>query len=111
MKGFVYILTNEHNTVLYTGVTSELQDRINKHREKTIPRSFTARYNIWKLVYFELYKTISEAIKREKQIKAGSRKKKEQLITDFNPDWEDLYEHIGIDLLIASSPPTGGSSQ
>jgi putative endonuclease len=90
MKGFVYIMTNQNNTVLYTGFTSDLIDRILKHRLKKYPGSFSAKYNIDKLVYFEELDTIGEAIKREKQIKAGSRAKKIELINSLNPEWVDL---------------------
>jgi len=90
MKGYVYIMTNKNNTVLYTGVTSDLRIRVKEHKEKRYPGSFTARYNIEKLVCFERFTSISEAIKREKQIKAGSRKKKVELINRDNPEWEDL---------------------
>jgi putative endonuclease len=90
MKGFVYIMTNDNNTVLYTGVTSELTERVKEHKEKAHSGSFTARYNVRKLVYYELFEGIGQAIKREKQIKAGSRKKKMDLITRRNPEWRDL---------------------
>ena len=90
MKGIVYILTNSTNTVLYTGVTSDLTNRLKKHREKTCRKSFTAKYNICKLVYYEFFETIGEAIKREKQLKAGSRDKKIRLVNEMNPCWEDL---------------------
>jgi putative endonuclease len=90
MKGFVYIMTNDNNTVLYTGVTSDIRDRVIKHIEKKYPGSFTARYNIRKLVYFERFDNVGKAIKREKQIKAGSRKKKLDLINSRNPEWRDL---------------------
>lgn len=91
MHGFVYIMTNDNNTVLYTGVTSNLKVRIKDHKEKLHSGSFTSRYNIRKLVYFECIDTIGEAIKREKQIKGGSRKKKIDLIRSVNPEWRDLY--------------------
>jgi putative endonuclease len=94
MKGIVYIMTNENNTVLYTGVTSDLKDRVNKHKIKKRPGSFTARYNLCKLVYYEQLDTIGEAIKREKQIKGGSRKKKIDLINSMNPAWNDLSELV-----------------
>ena len=87
---YVYILTNKTNTVLYTGVTSDLSKRIAEHKEKIIATSFTARYNISKLVYYEETADILSAIEREKQIKAGSRKKKLELINAFNPRWVDL---------------------
>ena len=90
MKGFVYIMTNKNNTVLYTGVTSDLQERVLQHLNKRHPHSFSARYSICKLVYFECLETIGEAIKREKQIKGGSRKTKIDFINRMNPDWDDL---------------------
>lgn len=89
--GYVYIMTNRNNTVLYVGVTSLLRNRIIEHRMKRFPNSFTSRYNISKLVYFEGYTSIVEAIAREKQIKGGSRAKKIELINGFNPDWNDLF--------------------
>ncbi|MCB0493831.1 MAG: GIY-YIG nuclease family protein [Cyclobacteriaceae bacterium] len=92
--GSVYILTNVNNTVLYTGVTSDLFSRLNEHTEKEYPKSFTARYNINKLVYYENFHSIEEAIIREKQIKAGSRKAKIKLIISINPEWKDLFEEI-----------------
>jgi putative endonuclease len=97
MKGFIYILTNKHNTVLYTGVTCDLIERIREHKNKEKPGSFTAKYNLNKLVYFECLDTIGEAIKREKQIKAGSRKKKEQLILSMNSEWKDIYNDPGFE--------------
>jgi putative endonuclease len=90
MKGFVYIMTNDNNSVLYTGVTSNLKERISQHKTKKHPNSFSRRYNIRKLVYFESLETIGEAIKREKQIKAGSRNRKIDLINSMNPEWNDL---------------------
>jgi putative endonuclease len=90
MKGYVYILTNHNNSVLYTGVTSNLKERIVKHKTKKHPDSFSARYNLEKLVYFEYLESIGDAIKREKQIKAGPRKKKVELINSTNPEWVDL---------------------
>lgn len=92
MKGYVYILTNYHNTVLYTGVTSDLKGRLIKHKEKVYPGSFTSKYNVTKLVYFEQFDSMELAIKREKQIKAGSRKKKNELINTINPEWADLID-------------------
>jgi len=94
MKGFVYIMTKENNSVVYTGVTSDLKDRINKHKNKNYSGSFTAKYNLFKLVYYEQLDTIGEAIKREKQIKGGSRKKKTDLINSVNPEWKDLIEFV-----------------
>ncbi len=92
--GYVYIATNKNNTVLYTGVTSELKIRIYQHKTGYYKRSFSHRYNINKLVYYEGFHFIEEAIAREKQIKAGSRKKKIDLIVSINPKWEDLYNEI-----------------
>jgi len=92
-KPAVYILTNKNNTVLYTGVTSNLVKRTIQHKEKSVP-GFTKRYNIDKLVYFEFYTDIRDAIAREKQIKAGSRKKKIELIESMNPEWSDLFGDI-----------------
>jgi putative endonuclease len=83
-------VTNDYNTILYTGVTSNLKDRLIKHKEKKYPGSFTSKYNLKKLVYFERFDNIGDAIKREKQIKAGSRKKKLELINGTNPGWNDL---------------------
>lgn len=89
-----YIATNKNNTVLYTGVTNNLVRRMEEHKRKAYPKSFTARYNIEKLVWYENYTDIGEAIAREKQLKAGSRKKKIQLIVELNPEWKDLYDDI-----------------
>ena len=89
--GAVYIL---NNTTLYTGVTSDLITRVLEHKEKVYPKSFTAKYNISKLVYYESFHSIEEAISREKQIKAGSRKKKIILIESLNPRWIDLFVEI-----------------
>jgi len=89
----VYILSNQNNTVLYTGVTHSLVERISQHKEKLIP-GFTKRYNVDKLVYYEFHADIRDAIIREKQIKAGSRKKKIELIKSMNPIWKDLFEDI-----------------
>ncbi|MEK7464843.1 MAG: GIY-YIG nuclease family protein, partial [Patescibacteria group bacterium] len=77
--GYVYIMTNRRNTVLYTGVTSDLPRRVSEHKQKLV-EGFTKKYNITKLVYYEAFGSIVDAIRREKQIKAGSRKKKLALI-------------------------------
>lgn len=90
---FVYILTNKNNTVLYTGITSDLLARIWQHKNK-VCLGFTSKYNTHKLVYYEIFEDAYEAISREKQIKAGSRKKKINLINNFNPQWRDLYEEL-----------------
>ncbi|MBI5619511.1 GIY-YIG nuclease family protein, partial [Candidatus Gottesmanbacteria bacterium] len=81
------------HTVLYTGVTNHLARRSFEHKFH-YGSSFTSRYNVVKLVYYEIFTDIREAIKREKQIKAGSRKKKLDLINTLNPKWEDLFEKI-----------------
>jgi putative endonuclease len=85
----IYILTNRHHTVLYTGVTSDLVRRIYEHKSKLV-KGFTKRYNVDKLVYFEVREQADSAIAREKQIKAGSRAKKILLIERMNPEWHDL---------------------
>ena len=89
-KGFTYILTNKNHTVLYTGVTSNLPKRMEEHRAGKYATSFSHRYNLNVLVYFEEYNSIVDAIAREKQIKAGSRQKKLDLINRLNPEWKDL---------------------
>ena len=89
----VYIMTNKNNHVLYTGVTSNLFKRVAEHRDKVVA-GFTSSYNVVKLVYYEEYTTMAEAIAREKQIKGGSRKKKIDLINSQNPEWKDLYEEF-----------------
>jgi putative endonuclease len=96
MKGFVYIMTSNNNYVLYTGVTSDLKKRILRHQLKSYSNSFTSRYNISKLVYYECFKTIAEAIEREKQIKAGLRNKKLKLINGMNPEWKDLSKTLDV---------------
>ena len=91
--GAVYIMTNKKNTVLYTGVTSDLLKRVYSHKHKLVP-GFTSKYQIRKLVYFEIFEDAYRAIAREKQIKGGSRAKKEALIAAFNPEWKDLYDSL-----------------
>ncbi len=92
-KGYIYILTNKNNTTLYTGVTSNLSKRIYEHKNHLVD-GFTKKYNLEKLVYYEIHQTILEAIKREKQIKGGSRKKKISLINSINPEWKDLSKDL-----------------
>jgi putative endonuclease len=89
----VYILTNQRHTVLDTGVTSDLLRRVFEHREKRTP-GFTSRYNVDKLVFYEVAEDATAAITREKQIKAGSRRKKLDLIAGMNPDWRDLSDEL-----------------
>ena len=84
-------MTNKRNTVLYTGVTNNLIRRVYEHKEKMID-GFTKKYNITKLVYYEVLEDIEAAISREKQIKSGSRQKKIDLINNFNRQWKDLYK-------------------
>ena len=91
---YIYISTNERNTVLYTGVTSKLLERIQQHKEKQDKKSFTAKYNVDKLVYYEEYNDVNNAIAREKQIKNLLRKKKIGLIEKMNPEWRDLAEEL-----------------
>jgi putative endonuclease len=89
--GCVYIMTNVFNTVLYVGVTSDLYARINDHKSKRYPKSFTTKYNCNKLVYYCFYSTIIEAIAEEKKIKKWKRTWKNNLIAKQNPNWIDLY--------------------
>ena len=92
--GYNYIITNKNNTTLYVGVTSNLAQRIQKHKDKYYPKSFSARYNLNKLVYFEAFQEIGDAIAREKQLKAGNRATKIKLIESINLNWIDLYNDI-----------------
>ena len=90
---YVYIMTNVRNTVLYVGVTNDLVRRAYEHREG-LASGFTKKYNVVKLVYYEVSEDIESAILREKQIKAGSRQKKIQLIVSTNREWRDLYDEL-----------------
>ncbi len=90
---YVYILTNLNNQVLYTGVTNNLHSRIDQHRHSA-HKGFTWKYNVFKLVFYEVFEDIGDAIFREKQIKAGSRQKKLDLINAMNPEWKDLFDEI-----------------
>lgn len=90
---YVYIMTNTHNTVLYTGMTNDLVRRVYEHKNG-FGSTFTKKYNVHKLVYYEIGNDINAVIAREKQIKGGSRKKKTDLINSLNPEWKDLYEKI-----------------
>ena len=90
---YVYIMTNAHNRVLYTGVTSDLARRAYEHKQGR-GSEFTSRYNVNKLVYYEVYSDAYSAISREKQIKAGPRRKKVELIDRANPEWRDLYNEL-----------------
>ena len=93
MSYYVYMLANQRRTVLYTGITSGLIKRTIQHKEKKYP-GFTQRYNVDRLVYYESHEMVEDAIKREKQIKEWTRRKKEALINRFNPEWKDLFESI-----------------
>lgn len=90
---FVYLLSNKNNTVIYTGVTNELKQRVYEHKKKMID-GFTKKYNVNELLYFEFTSDINSAIQREKQIKAGSRQKKIDLVNSINKEWKDLYNEI-----------------
>lgn len=92
--GCVYMLTNKHKTTLYVGVTTDLYSRLYEHRSGNNKESFSYRYNLHYLIYYECLGSIEEAIIREKEIKKWSRKKKNDLIKMINPEWKDLSEHI-----------------
>ena len=89
----IYIATNQRNTVLYTGMSSQLPERIAQHKEHRVP-GFTKRYNIEKLVYYEVFETPYDAIAREKKIKGWTRDKKIALINSKNPEWRDLSDSL-----------------
>ena len=95
--GAVYILTNQNNAVLYTGVTSNIIKRLYEHRTGVYKMSFTSKYAVTKLVYYQVFINIEDAIVREKQIKGGSRRNKEDLITSINPNWNDLSREVGVE--------------
>jgi putative endonuclease len=95
--GCIYILTNKMHTVVYIGVTSDITSRIWEHKNKVHPKSFTAKYNCDKLVYYLFYPHIEEAISAEKALKDRSRAHKNQLISSFNHDWKDLYDTLESD--------------
>ncbi len=90
---YLYIMTNKYNTVLYTGVTNDLQRRVYEHKSKLV-EGFTKKYNITKVIYYEIFEDANAAISREKQIKAGSRQKKIDLVNSVNQEWKDLYEEF-----------------
>ena len=91
---YVYMMTNKYQNVLYTGVTNDLICRVYEHRNHLIKDSFTARYHVSKLVYFEMTEDVRSAIEREKQIKSWSRSRKNALVESQNPTWEDQYPMI-----------------
>ena len=92
--GYVYILTNRYDAILYTGVTSELRNRIWQHKNNYYPDSFTSKYKCYKLVFYNFFESIEEAIAEEKRIKAGKRQNKIDLINESNSQWKDLYDLI-----------------
>ena len=94
MNYYVYILSNITGTTIYIGITRDLIRRVYEHKHKLDPGSFTARYDIHKLVYYESTSDVRAAIEREKQLKGWNRKRKNKLIESMNPRWDDLYESI-----------------
>ena len=94
MNYYVYILSNNTNTTIYTGVTNNLIRRVYEHRSNADPHCFTAKHNVHKLVYFEYTGDVRVALEREKQIKSWSRAKKNKLVNGKNPQWQDLYETL-----------------
>ena len=94
MNYYVYILSNSHKNVIYTGVTNDLIRRVYEHKQHLDKGSFTARYNVEKLVYYEVTTNPEAAIAREKQIKGWNRKRKDNMISEKNPEWADLYETL-----------------
>jgi putative endonuclease len=92
-KGFVYIMANEPDGTLYVGVTSDLIRRAYEHRE-SLAEGFTKKYGLKRLVHFEIFDDIRDAIAREKQLKAGNRARKVEIIRSENPEWKDLYGEI-----------------
>ena len=90
-KSYVYFMSNKNNTVIYIGITSNLLKRVYQHKTKAY-KGFTYKYNCDMLIYFEEFNDINQAISREKQLKAGNRKKKEDLINSLNPEWKDLSD-------------------
>ena len=93
---WMYILTNRHNTVLYVGATNDLPTRLWEHRTKQNKNSFTSRYNVYKLIYYEEYDSEEEAFERERFVKGKLRKWKLALVDSSNPDWKDLTESITV---------------
>jgi putative endonuclease len=90
---YIYILTNQNHTVLYVGRSKQLKERLKQHKNNSL-KSFTGKYNVGKLVYFETTKYVNNSIKRERQIKKWNREWKINLINGLNPDWKDLSEYI-----------------
>ena len=92
-QSYIYIMSNKLNGTLYVGVTSDIIKRVYEHKNNLVD-GFTKKYNLKTLVYYEIYDDITDAITREKQLKAGSRAKKIELIKKMNPEWNDLYESL-----------------
>ena len=90
---YVYLISNKNNTTIYTGITSDIKRRIWEHKNK-ITKGFSSKYNLYKLLYYEIYNDPENAIIREKQIKSGRREKKIRLIESMNPKWIDLYDNL-----------------
>jgi len=91
---YVYILTNKRHTVLYVGMTIDLRTRMWEHQKKIYPRSFTARYNVFKPIFYQGFDTVDDALERERFIKGKTRKWKNDLVESMNPKWKDLSEEI-----------------
>ncbi len=94
MEYYVYILSSSSNVTIYTGVTKDLVRRVYEHRTEADPHSFTAKYRVHKLVYFESTTDVQAAIEREKQIKKWNRARKNKLVESMNPQWRDLYPEL-----------------
>ena len=94
MQYYVYILSNNHRNVIYTGITNDLARRVYEHKKHLDKGSFTSRYNVENLVFYEVTTNVDSAMAREKQIKGWNRKRKEKLIEAKNPTWNDLYESV-----------------
>lgn len=94
MNYYVYILSSQTNVTIYVGVTRDLVRRVYEHKNHADPDSFTARYHVNKLVYYEQTTDVRVALEREKQLKSWNRKRKNKLVSDFNPTWDDLYPEI-----------------
>ena len=94
MNYYVYILASATNYTVYIGVTSDLIRRVYEHREHLVPDSFTSKYDVYKLVYFEQTNDVKAALEREKQLKGWRRSKKNALIESMNPEWKDLYPEL-----------------
>ena len=91
---YVYILANNTRTTIYTGITNDLIRRVYEYKHHLDPNSFTAKYDVTRLVYFDSTPDVRSAIEREKQIKGWNRRRKNTLVSEMNPTWEDLYESL-----------------